>query len=486
MKQRTTRATSTAWASGFKVLTVNWFFDSALVRKTSNAKCVPGRVKKHAGNPLFLEGAHSAPCLPWEVRIDNGYPNVIYDARAGKYRCYYTCFVHDEVSERTPRAQRPGKTYQPTASRMAALLYAESSDGLHWVRPALGITPYGGTRENNILLLRVSGASVLLDEAEEDPAKRYKLIGRDDGAGGGLCVAFSADGLHFTEPVHVAADVPGDTHNFALRCPETGEYRLCTRLFSRGLRTVAHMRSGDFLHWSPPQQVMAGSGADDQLYAMPVFEQDGLYFGLAAVFHAGDDTLAHHDHVEVELCYSGDGVRWQRVAPGEAFIPNGPGAYGSGACDAGCCFASVPVAQGDELRFYYMGGNGTHYGFRETGLCLASIAKRKLAGLAARDAAKPFAVQTIRLRLAGNRLLLTADVEAGGSIRYALLTPQGEALTGFTQENCRTITASGEELPLTWETQEAWPQECVLALTCERAVLYGLSGDYVLCPAHPL
>ena len=46
-------------------------------------------VKDEEHNPLFTEDR------PWEVRIDNGYPNVIYDREANCYRCYYTLFIED-------------------------------------------------------------------------------------------------------------------------------------------------------------------------------------------------------------------------------------------------------------------------------------------------------------------------------------------------------------------------------------------------------
>ena len=46
--------------------------------------------KDTANNPLFHEDFFSTPSLPWEARYDNAYPNVIYDPKYQKYRCYYT------------------------------------------------------------------------------------------------------------------------------------------------------------------------------------------------------------------------------------------------------------------------------------------------------------------------------------------------------------------------------------------------------------
>ena len=44
-------------------------------------------------NPLMVQDR------PWEIRIDNGYPNVIYDEEKEIYRCYYTLFTDDLDTE---------------------------------------------------------------------------------------------------------------------------------------------------------------------------------------------------------------------------------------------------------------------------------------------------------------------------------------------------------------------------------------------------
>ena len=43
--------------------------------------------KDTENNPLFTQD------MPWEIRIDNGYPNVIYDRREQIFHCYYTLFT---------------------------------------------------------------------------------------------------------------------------------------------------------------------------------------------------------------------------------------------------------------------------------------------------------------------------------------------------------------------------------------------------------
>ena len=105
--------------------------------------------KDTANNPLFHEDFFSTPSLPWEARYDNAYPNVIYDPKYQKYRCYYTFCSKDEESTSTPRAERAKRDYRPMPTRITSLGYAESDDGVHWVKPSLGLVEFEGSRENN-------------------------------------------------------------------------------------------------------------------------------------------------------------------------------------------------------------------------------------------------------------------------------------------------------------------------------------------------
>ena len=63
--------------------------------------------KDRENSPMFTEGFFGEPSLPWEVRYDNAYPNVIYDEEAGLYRLYYTLIIYDPESARYIRRGYP-------------------------------------------------------------------------------------------------------------------------------------------------------------------------------------------------------------------------------------------------------------------------------------------------------------------------------------------------------------------------------------------
>ena len=111
-------------------------------------------VKDAAHNPLFTQDQ------PWEVRIDNGYPNVLYDEEAGLYRCYYTLFIEDEDSRLADRRERSRRDYIPRPDRAPGLAYAQSQDGIHWEKPSLGRVQWNGSAQNNIIFAYAHGTGV--------------------------------------------------------------------------------------------------------------------------------------------------------------------------------------------------------------------------------------------------------------------------------------------------------------------------------------
>ncbi len=459
-----------------------FFFDTACTEKLNNAQVLPGAMEKSALNPLFTEEFFADPPRKWEVRYDNGYPNVFWDAAAGIYRCYYTLFVHDADSESTPLAQRRHKNYKPLPGRITALCYAESKDGFHWIKPNLRLVEFNGDRSNNIIRLHAHGASVFLDAQETEKEKKYKMLLRDDNKPRRLAVCFSPDGLHWSDliywPEH-GRSIEADSFNFAFR-DESGLYHFYSRKWSRDIRVIAHSTSRDFIHWSEPDEVLRGNGLDDQIYAMPVFRDGGLFFGLCSIFHDGNRD-EDWDCVDLELAYSGDGIHWTRVAPGHPFIPRGAGHYPDGAYDSGCIYASAPVFLTGEVRFYYMGGNGPHTNYRETGLCCVRMGPGRYAAVASVDGARESGLTTGKFLCDGSAVCLTADLGPHGSIEVYTLDACGE----LTQRK-RWDNPSDEEVKITAETIWAPEErrEAAFELRFREARLYALSGGIQRIPNH--
>lgn len=421
--------------------TVNWHWTTGVRNRLRPLQ------KDAESGALFTEDYFSTPSRPWEVRYDNSYPNVIFDPRDGLYRLYYTLFIKDDDSSSHALSDRPGKLYRPTSQRITGLCYAESKDGVTWVKPDLGLVEHNGSTDNNIILTRAHGAGVFLDEADPDPAKRYKLVTKIDfgNANHFMAVCYSADGVNFSDPIPWPRFNPqADTHNVVFRDPATGYFVLITRIWRDGLRIAVRSESVDFITWSEPVEILRGRGPQWQVYSMPVFYDAGLYIGLPSMYREGDRSMPDFDTVDVSLAYSRDLQMFDFVADGEPFLQRGQGSYPDGDFDSGCIFAAAPIEIDGRLWFYYMGGNGQHTNFRETSFARASMERDKYAFFEAVDPATAGSLVTSPFSVYGENVRLLAEVEVGGRIAYEVCSPSTlEAYEGFGKDDCVAITESG-------------------------------------------
>lgn len=364
-------------------------------------------VKDEAYNPLFTEEK------PWEVRIDNGYPNVLYDRAAELYRCYYTLFIEDEDSRGADPLERAGRDYIPRPDRVPGLAYAESKDGIHWVKPCLNRVEWQGSTENNLVFAFAHGTGVMIDERDADPARRYKMVTKMDqpGKGAYMAVSFSPDGVDWVTPIPWPEhNPPADSHNLPFFDERENCYMLLSRIWKDGIRITTLSKSDDFLHWSEPEETLRGIGFENQVYAMPVFHWGDLYLGLASVIHEGDRTADDFDQVDLELAWAAEPERFDFVAAGQHLIPRGNGRYPDGAFDCGCIYASPPVMTPEgEMWLYYMGGNGCHTNFRESSLGRARWQPDQFAALTPRRPDMDSMLATCRLRVDGAMLEVLAE-----------------------------------------------------------------------------
>ena len=172
------------------------------------------------------------------------YGTVLYDDLMGKYRMWYMGRMGPHWRFPAGNYQIPG-LYIPrtdarpchcngvthdhhgralqTNDRGDLTLYAESDDGLAWVKPQLGIFTFNGDPDNNIVW-DLHGASVFIDREEPDPEKRYQAIGFCRRYRG-IFLLTSPDGIHWQDRHHLepVADRTNEgafnvTWDSAIRC----------------------------------------------------------------------------------------------------------------------------------------------------------------------------------------------------------------------------------------------------------------------------
>lgn len=362
--------------------------------------------KDTENNPLFTQD------MPWEIRIDNGYPNVIYDRREQIFHCYYTLFTEDKDTEGTTLQERTQRNYRPRMDRVTSLAYARSKDGIHWEKPSLGLVDWRGSKENNLLFRYAHGTGVMLDERDKNAGRRFKMVTKVDipGHGAHMAVGFSEDGIHWGELIPWPEYNPqADSHNFPFWNEEEQCYMLVSRIWKDGIRVTTISHSQDFIHWSEPVETLRGRGYENQIYSMPVFKTHGLYLGLASLIHEGDRNEKNFDCVDCELTWSADGKKFDFAAMDQAVIPRGDGHYPDGEFDNSCIYASSPVTDGQKVWIYYMGGNGQHTNFRESSLGRAYWEADKFACWTEKNEGMESILTTTTLTLGGNYIEVLAD-----------------------------------------------------------------------------
>jgi hypothetical protein len=82
--------------------------------------------------------------------------------------------------------------------------YATSQDGVHWEKPVLGLVEYNGSTQNNIVDFLdgrcvLSALPIIDDPDDPDPNRRFKCVFESGIYDNRIAVAYSADGLRWTE-----------------------------------------------------------------------------------------------------------------------------------------------------------------------------------------------------------------------------------------------------------------------------------------------
>ena len=421
--------------------------DSRIIDNTENAKLSIGKIEKSKDNPLFDEDK------PWEKRFDNLYANVIFDKEEGIYKCWYSPFIVDNSAKGMTLQERKQERYRTPRNREMAICYATSKDGITWVKPELDIVEYEGTKATNILWRgsgdRKSlwegphGSGVFKDLIEPDPKRRYKAFLKSEI----LSVAFSSDGIRWSPPITCPeADSAGDTHNNAFWAPTLGEYVGITREWGETFgRQVARTSSTDFLNWSKSEVVLEGLDKGHQTYAMPVFYHGGVYLGLVAIH----DQKA--DRVWTELTWSPDTVTWNRVLPGTPLIPN---SQTEGEYDWGCVYAAAcPVFLEDEIRLYYGGNDGYHFGWRNGFFCLATLRPDGFAGYTQIEPGESASITTTPIAHRNGTLHLSADIESNGFVKVKVFDKRNKLLA-----ESKALKRSVTDAKTTWQNEFSFSQ----------------------------
>jgi len=184
-------------------------------------------------------------------------------------------------------------------SRSEVTCYAESKDGIHWIKPDLELFEVNGTKKNNAILADAAPVthnfSPFLDTRPGVIAKqRYKALGGTEKSG--LIAFVSPDGIHWKKLQEQAVFDKGmfDSQNVSFWSAVENCYLCYFRTWTEtgygGFRTVSRTTSKDFINWTEPEKMSFGDTPYEHLYTNqthPYFRAPHIYVAIAARFMPG-------------------------------------------------------------------------------------------------------------------------------------------------------------------------------------------------------
>lgn len=403
------------------------------------------------------------PDKPWEL-----------DPKGKEHRIgLYSCVLKEDGRIRVWYDMGRGEM-----SSELRVAYAESTDGIHFTKPNLGLHEVDGSKENNIVIsgLRLAGAAVWKDP-HAAPEHRYKTQTKVYPSGR-LRIHSSPDGIHWK----LMSDLKVghiDTQNIILWEPSIERYLLFTRRWMNDsdkllrYRTVRRLESTDLKNWTNEKMVMRPDDIDWNMhdkktkrtpvdfYGGGVFkyeEADRAYLMFTQPTWAWmdwDEPGLGPATIDVQLAVSRDAEKFQRIGNRRAFLSLGP----EGRYDSRFIWGMPnPIRMGDEIWIYYVASNRDHTPSNKidpaAGEELSGIGRAilRLDGFVSVDGDYTGGQFTTPvMKFSGDQLQLNVDAAGGGAVTVELLNEQGQPIPGFTHSDAIPIARNSVRMPVTWK-----------------------------------
>ncbi len=379
---------------------------------------------------------------PWEGK-DSAYFTVIDDKP--KVRLYYRGYIPERGDDSTNQAT----------------CYAESSDGIHFTRPNLGLYEFSGSTSNNIVYQGIQAhnfAPFLDSNPNSKQEARYKAVG---GLASQLFAFQSADGIHWqkmqTEPV--ATNGAFDSLNVAFWDSATGQYRCYSRFWSgggyTGVRSVQGATSPDFIRWSEPipnrhRTVNGDAAPAEHFYTSATTPCPGAphyYFSFPMRFlpdRKASSPIPDPGTSDAVFLSSRDGVNWDRVFL-EAWVRPGldPRNWTHRNNMTAC---GIVQTSSSEFSMYI----SEHYAWPDNQLRRLSIRKNGFASMHANANGGEFTTRP--LKFSGSKLFVNYSTSAAGSLQAEILGEDGRPLPGFSAADMTPIYGDDVDGPVQWKS----------------------------------
>jgi hypothetical protein len=397
---------------------------------------------------------------PWEGNT-SAYYAIFQDG--DKYRMYYRGANWDTAKKK--------------ATHREVTCYAESKDGINWVKPKLGLFEFNGSKDNNIVW---DGIGTHCFTAFKDsnpnakPEARYKAMSRgpaaktDNRYKSGLYVYQSPDGVHWKmikdEPVILEGAF--DSQNLAFYDSVRGLYVDYHRWFNKGLRDIMTCTSKDYVNWTDPVPLRIKEEKKEHLYTnaiQPYERAPHIYLGFPTRY-----LPKQGQRVEPVFMTSRDGLNFKRwSAP---VIPESAPKDRKGNRSNYMAWGLFQLP-GNDREFsvyaseaYYEGPDSRlrRFSYRVDGFVSARAGK------------KGGSLTTKPLVFGGKKLVLNHAVNSGGELKVQFLHPK----TNKVLAESKAVTGDKISGPVSWKRgksiAELAGQTVRIRFTLKDAHLYSM------------
>lgn len=354
--------------------------------------------------------------------------------------------------------------------------YAESKDGKKWEKVNLDIVP--GT--NIVDTCNRDAATVWLDRAEKDPAKRWKFFNierRPTDRRWQVVLKYSSDGIHWSKGVAQS----GDQHDRT-----TAFYNPFTKKWALSMRggTPVSSRSRFYLEHEDPEMLVSlahriRKDADDKfitfwftpddkelrhekypevepgIYNFDAIPYESIMLGLYSAWSGPENHVCERDGIQkrnvVSLGYSRDGFHFSRPTHQPFMNVNETeGAWNWGNMQS---VNGVPLIVGDSL-YFYSSGRRLNDIMWDSHVSTGLATLRRDGFVSLRADKKEGYLLTEKISFDGKYFFVNADVSnKKGKLLVELLDENGNSIDGFTKKDCIAMkNESSTKYMVTWKS----------------------------------
>lgn len=349
--------------------------------------------------------------------------------------------------------------------------YAESDDGIRWIKPDLGI--FGNT--NIVDTCNRDASTMWLDKSEKDPLKRYKMFNVEHDRiyrRFQVVLKYSYDGIHWSKGEAQSGDIFDRTTFF---------YNPFLRKWVLSMRSDSDIgRSRSYAEHEDPELLVSLThrmrkdvkdanitfwlGADDreprnprfqgidpQLYNLDAIAYESLMLGFFSIWQGPDNDVTAKEGIqkrnEVLIGYSRDGFHWSRPSHKPFMgVNESPGAWNWANSQSVC---GMPVIKNDSL-YFYSSGRRLNLEKKDTHLSVGLYTLRR-DGFVSMNADDSGYLTTRELKFSGKYLFINADIPEEGEMRVEVLDENNNVFKGYGKADCIPMKGNSTKYMIRWK-----------------------------------